>query len=81
MTSSSGQVGGVAGAECAITYAASARGPAASSRSSTLTPLKAMSNFDHVVTQWMSPKYVEPGSAWISSQVHVVRRLDEAVDA
>ena len=36
-----------------------------------LTPLNVMSNFDHVVTQWMSPKYVDPGSAWSSCQVHV----------
>src|SRR5262245_3065345 len=31
-----------------------------------------MSNFDQVVTQWMPPWYVDGGSAWISSHVHVV---------
>ena len=31
-----------------------------------------MPSFDHVVTQWMSPSYVDGGSAWISSHVHVV---------
>ena len=31
-----------------------------------------MSNFDHVVTQWMAPWYVDLRRAWISSQVHVV---------
>ena len=49
-------------------------GPAASSRTSTLTPLNVTSNFDHVVTQWMSPVYADRGSAWIWSQVHVVGR-------
>src|SRR6478609_10068905 len=54
-----------------MTYAASGRGPAASSSVSTLTPAKVTSNFDQVVTQWMSPKYDDPGSAWISRQVQV----------
>ena len=31
-----------------------------------------MPSFDHVVTQWMSPAYVDGGSACISSHVHVV---------
>ena len=39
---------------------------------STLTPVNVVSSLDHVVTQWMSPKYVDPGSAWISRQVQVV---------
>ena len=39
---------------------------------STLTPANVVSSFDQVVTQWMSPKYVDPGSAWISRQVQVV---------
>src|SRR5688500_3724980 len=55
-----------------MTKRASPRGRACSSRTSTLTPLKTVSNFDHVVTQWMSPVNVDPGSAWISSQVQVV---------
>src|SRR5215207_11066728 len=33
-----------------------------------------MSNFDHVVTQWMAPSYVDGASAWSSSHVHVVGR-------
>src|SRR6188768_1181021 len=57
--------------ECAITKPASAWGFATSSRSSTLTPLKVVSSLDHVVTQWMSPKNVEPGRACSSCQVHV----------
>src|SRR5262245_24371513 len=31
-----------------------------------------MSNFDHVVTQWMAPLYVDDGRAWSSSHVQVV---------
>src|SRR5262245_59298206 len=31
-----------------------------------------MSNFDHVVTQWMAPLYVDAGRAWICSHVQVV---------
>ena len=31
-----------------------------------------MSNFDHVVTQWIAPSYVVCGNACISSQLHVV---------
>ena len=58
--------------ECAITYDASARGRATASRVSTLTPANVVSSLDQVVTQWMSPKYVDPGSAWISRQVQVV---------
>src|SRR6478735_8252857 len=54
-----------------MTYAAEASGRATSSRSSTLTPLKVVSSLDHVVTQWMSPKKVEPGTACSSGQVHV----------
>src|SRR4051794_16858849 len=57
-----------------MTYAASDCGPAAASRSSTLTPVNVTSNFDHVVTQWMSPTYVDSGSSWASSQVNVVGR-------
>ena len=34
--------------------------------------MNTVSNFDQVVTQWMSPVYVDRGSAWISSQVQVV---------
>ena len=39
---------------------------------STLTPANCVSNFDHVVTQWMSPRYSDGGSACASSQVQVV---------
>src|SRR4051794_14239879 len=45
-----------------------------SSRVSTETPVKVMSNFDHVVTQWMSPWKVDGSSAWISSHVQVFSR-------
>ena len=31
-----------------------------------------VSNFDHVVTQWMSPRYSDGGSACASSHVQVV---------
>src|SRR3954452_14402819 len=55
-----------------MTKCASAVGRAASSRVSTLTPLKRVSNFDQVVTQWMSPRYSEGGSRCASSHVHVV---------
>src|SRR5690349_6025566 len=55
-----------------MTYAASGRGFAISRSVSTLTPENVVSSFDQVVTQWMSPKYVEPGSAWIPRQDHVV---------
>jgi hypothetical protein len=34
--------------------------------------VKVIPSLDHVVTQWMSPVYVEAGSAWICSHVHVV---------
>ena len=51
---------------------ASAVGRAASNSVSTLTPAKRVSNFDHVVTQWMSPRYSERGSRCASSQLHVV---------
>jgi hypothetical protein len=57
--------------EWAITYAASGSGPACSSSVSTLTPVNVVSNLLHVVTQWMSPKYVEPGSACSSRQLQV----------
>src|SRR3954453_21544854 len=55
-----------------MTKCASSVGCAASSRVSTLTPANQVSNFDQVVTQWMSPRYSEPGSACASSQVQVV---------
>src|SRR4051794_41796304 len=35
-------------------------------------PPKTVSNFDQVVTQWMSPRYSAPGSACASSQLQVV---------
>ena len=54
----------------ATTCVAVGRGPAAASRSSTLTPANEVPSLLHVVTQWMSPAYVEPGSRWICSQVH-----------
>src|SRR6478752_8087994 len=54
-----------------MTYDAEGSGPATASRSSTLTPLKVVSSLDQVVTQWMSPKNVEPGRACSSDQVHV----------
>lgn len=57
--------------DVAITKCASSVGCAASSSVSTLTPANHVSNFDQVVTQWMAPRYSEPGSAWASSQVHV----------
>jgi hypothetical protein len=41
---------------------------------STATPPNEMPSFDQVVTQWMSPVYVDAGSAWISSQVQVIGR-------
>ena len=47
-------------------------GRAASSRVSTLTPVNRVSNFDQVVTQWMSPRYSEGGSRCTSSHVQVV---------
>ena len=47
------------------------QGPAASSRRSTLTPEKRVSNFDQVVTQWMSPRYSDSGSSCRSAQLHV----------
>jgi hypothetical protein len=31
-----------------------------------------VSNFDHVVTQWIAPRYSEGGSRCASSQLHVV---------
>ena len=39
---------------------------------STLTPANCVSNFDQVVTQWMSPRYSDGGRACASSQVQVV---------
>src|SRR4051794_25503724 len=51
---------------------ASSVGRAASSSVSTLIPANQVSNFDQVVTQWMSPRYSERGSACASSQVQVV---------
>ena len=53
------------------TRAPGAGRPIASSVS-TETPSNVMSNFDHVVTQWMAPSYVDGARAWISSHVHVV---------
>ncbi len=38
---------------------------------STDTPSNSIASLDHVVTQWMSPRYVDGGSACISSHVHV----------
>src|SRR5215218_10708914 len=55
-----------------MTKCASSFGCAASSRVSTLTPANHVSNFDHVVTQWISPRYSDGGSACAWSQVHVV---------
>ena len=40
-----------------------------------------MSNFDHLVTQWMSVVTSTDGSARISSHVERHRRLDEPGDA
>src|SRR3954452_1808812 len=60
--------------ECAITKRASSLGPAVSRSTSMLTPENVTSDFDHVVTQWMSPEYDAPGSVWICSQLHVVGR-------
>src|SRR5690349_17645036 len=55
----------------ATTCVAVGRTPTSANRSSTLTPVNEVPSFDHVVTQWMSPSYVERGTWWISSQVHV----------
>ena len=55
-----------------MTKCASAVGRAASSRVSTLTPANQVPNFDHVVTQWMSPRYSDRGRACASSQDQVV---------
>src|SRR5919199_3891624 len=55
-----------------MTKCASDVGRAASSRVSTLTPENRVSNFDHVVTQWMAPRYSEAGSRCASSHVQVV---------
>jgi hypothetical protein len=55
-----------------MTKWASAVGRAAASRVSTLTPAKWVSNLDHVVTQWMSPRYSEGGRRCASSHVQVV---------
>ncbi len=46
--------------------------PAAARRSSTVTPCHSVSNFDHVVTQWMSVVTRVCGSALNSSQVQVL---------
>src|SRR5881227_2290656 len=53
-----------------MTKCASSVGCAASSKVSTLTPANQVSNFDQVVTQWMAPRYSDPGSACASSHVH-----------
>ena len=58
--------------DVAMTKCASAVGRAAASSVSTLTPEKCVSNFDQVVTQWMSPRYSDRGSRCASSQVQVV---------
>src|SRR5206468_12725324 len=42
---------------------------AAANRSSIATPSQVVSNFDHLVTQWMSPRQVVCGSASNSLQV------------
>ena len=42
-----------------------------SSSVSTETPSHVVSNFDHLVTQWMSRVIVSEGSAWSSSQVQL----------
>src|SRR3954447_14840598 len=55
-----------------MTKCASGVGRAASSRVSTLTPANHVSNFDHVVTQWIAPRYSERGSGCASSQVQLV---------
>src|SRR4051795_3601056 len=55
-----------------MTKCASSVGRAAPSSVSTLIPANQVSNFDQVVTQWMSPRYSERGSACASSQVQVV---------
>jgi hypothetical protein len=58
----------------ATTNDADGWGPAISRRVSTETPRNVMSNFDHVVTQWMAPSYVDGARACSSSHVHVVGR-------
>src|SRR3954451_12954948 len=55
-----------------MTKCASPVGRAASSRVSTLTPANQVSNFDHVVTQWIAPRYSDAGSRCASSQVQLV---------
>src|SRR4051812_8211570 len=55
-----------------MTKRPSAVGRATSSSESTLMPPNRVSNFDQVVTQWMSPRYSAPGSACASSQLQVV---------
>src|SRR4051794_27721656 len=55
-----------------MTKCASPVGCAASSSVSTLTPANQVSNFDHVVTQWIAPRYSDAGSLCASSQVQVV---------
>src|SRR6185312_13094859 len=55
-----------------MTKCASSVGCAASSSVSTLTPANHVSNFDQVVTQWMAPRYSEPGNRCASSQVQLI---------
>src|SRR5262249_51201637 len=74
VTSASGRFVVYGVCENASTCVASGLTPAASSSVSTDTPVKFTPSFDHVVTQWMSPEYVDGGSAWISSHVQVVGR-------
>src|SRR3954452_16072955 len=69
VTCSSGRVVVFPVFDVALTKCASAGGRAASSSVSTLTPANCVSNFDQVVTQWMSPRYSDGGSACASSQV------------
>src|ERR1017187_949215 len=45
--------------------------PAACNKSSTVTPLQGVSNFDHLVTQWMSPRHTVCGRASNSFQLQL----------
>src|SRR4051812_13229281 len=53
-------------------WVADGNGGATANNVSSETPSHCMSNFDHVVTQWIAPSYLSCGSACISSHVHVV---------
>src|SRR5687768_9398093 len=72
VTSSSGRFVVYPVFEVAMTKRPSGVGRAASRRVSTLTPEKYVSNFDQVVTQWMSPRYSDNGRRRASSHVQVV---------